>query len=259
MPSPPRGRISLEKLAEEADFKRSYGAEYLENILSQARPRRSEGDPIREHEFPTASSSRDGPTLHSVRPGAYKALFSEIPEPLLADAVIGDPEPMQKKDEREKVVDENDGERAEDGAQESPREAELRDDSAQTEAMAPIQVPKAAAAASSCDRSSSPHVPLSSFFRGFERSNRKWFDESGYSGCLDRLEELEGIVEDQFRDLSTKGFPVASPSALGLDSESPLRMEALNALEEAVEMQHKDLLARGVLPCDSVKIFTHPP
>ena len=76
---------------------------------------------------------------------------------------------------------------------------------------------------------------------------------------MDRLEELEGIVEAQFRDLSTKGFPVASPSALGLDSESPLRIEALNALEEAVEMQHKDLLARGALPGDSVKIFTHPP
>ena len=53
-----------------------------------------------------------------MRPGAYKALFSEIPEPLLADAVIGDPEPMQK----EKVVGENDGEMAEDGAPEPPRE-----------------------------------------------------------------------------------------------------------------------------------------
>ncbi|QDZ17745.1 hypothetical protein HOP50_01g02540 [Chloropicon primus] len=100
-------------------------------------------------------------------------------------------------------------------------------------------------------------------FGGFARSRRDWFDESGYSGCLDRLEELEEIVEAQFKDLSTKGYAVPPVGSTTLDGEtlslrrgSPLKLETLEKLEKTVEKQHKDLIQKGVLPGDSLRIFT---
>jgi hypothetical protein len=110
----------------------------------------------------------------------------------------------------------------------------------------------------------------STLFNGFSRLDRKWFDDSGYNGCLDRLEELERVVEAQFEDLSSKGYDASS--ALLKDSsstsysfdknkspkDSPLRMEALDNLEKLVEQQHKDLVDKGVLPEDSIRIFTQP-
>ena len=104
----------------------------------------------------------------------------------------------------------------------------------------------------------------STSFHGFARLDRKWFDESGYNGCLDRLEELERIVESQFEDLSSKGYDVASAFSHGMtdadsiiiDNDSPLSMKKLQSLEKVVEKQHQELIENGVLPQDSVKIFT---
>ena len=89
-------------------------------------------------------------------------------------------------------------------------------------------------------------------FDGFAKTNRKWFDESGYSGCLERLEELEGIVEAQFRDLHAKGYGVPKPASIGKDG---LKLEELEELERAVERQHRTLVDSGTLPTDSLPIF----
>ena len=95
-------------------------------------------------------------------------------------------------------------------------------------------------------------------FDGFAKTNRKWFDESGYSGCLERLEELEGIVEAQFRDLHAKGYGVPKPASIGKDGPLKLKLEELEELEElerAVERQHRTLVDSGILPTDSLPIF----
>ena len=89
-------------------------------------------------------------------------------------------------------------------------------------------------------------------FDGFAKTNRKWFDESGYSGCLERLEELEGIVEAQFRDLHAKGYGLPKPASIGKDGP-PLKLEELEELERAVERQHRTLVDSGVT--DSLPIF----
>lgn len=98
-------------------------------------------------------------------------------------------------------------------------------------------------------------------FNGFVQHERKWFEKSGYNGCLDRLEELEKIVEAQFQDLSSKGYEVPTTLLKGLgghtvDKDSPLKLEGLEKLELAVEKQHKDLIEKGVLPGDTLRIFT---
>ena len=73
------------------------------------------------------------------------------------------------------------------------------------------------------------------------------------------------VVEAQFKDLSSKGYdasaallkdPSLKMKGLQSSSSSPLQMEALYNLEKLVEQQHKDLVDKGVLPEDSVKIFT---
>ena len=104
-------------------------------------------------------------------------------------------------------------------------------------------------------RGTSPHRER---FDGFAKTNRKWFDESGYSGCLERLEELEGIVEAQFRDLHAKGYGVPKPASIGKDGPLKLKLEELEELEElerAVERQHRTLVDSGILPTDSLPIF----
>ena len=155
----------------------------------------------------------------------------------------------------------------------------VKDDSAQTDEVArePQRIP------SPHRRSASPLKPqeergsgpthtgakeeeTSRGFQGFSRTSRKWFDESGYSGCLDRLEELEGIVEAQFKDLSSKGYGenLATKARLydgetldlsSLGREAPLKLETLEKLERTVEKQHDDLIDKGVLPGDSLRIF----
>ena len=199
-----------------------------------------------------------GPELRGVQveaghSGAHRVLFGgEEPDVGTStvrgqDARHGGPtDPERERDPEGSVPSTRDvGGREEggvDGVAESSSEAKAK-------AVGEEKEEEEAAEPAAAVSGTSPHRER---FDGFAKTNRKWFDESGYSGCLERLEELEGIVEAQFRDLHAKGYGVPKPASIGKDG---LKLEELEELERAVERQHRTLVDSGTLPTDSLPIF----
>lgn len=80
-------------------------------------------------------------------------------------------------------------------------------------------------------------------------------EEDQYVRCMRKLDELESLVETQFRELVSGGY-VADPLAAADAADSPLSTATLEAIEATIENAHHDLVSRGVLPRSAMRIFT---
>ena len=82
------------------------------------------------------------------------------------------------------------------------------------------------------------------------------------SPALGKLAELEKTIETQFQQLLDEGLALDRQTHLsdrlleGTDGSSRSKLDALEKLEKALEKDHKGLVADGILPEDTLHIFT---